>query len=94
MLISPKLAVKIPLGFENDLDCYVKKDLRPLLLQTPTLYSNIHLISGVIIKDSDIYLSDTLGSLYLTSLTPLEVNYENPIVMAKDILKFTKNEQE
>ena len=60
--------MKIPLDFENDLDVFVKKNLKPQMYQSPTLYEKTSL-SGVVLNNNtdEIYLIDCLGGLYQSS---------------------------
>lgn len=45
----------------------VMQQLKPKMIQTPTLYNNLSLITGVFQKGKLILISDNLGGLYLSA---------------------------
>jgi len=70
IILTQKLCTKVPLDFENDLDALIRKDLKPQLYQTPTLYQNGVNLAGLIITSTGadtILLVDQRGGLYQTS---------------------------
>ena len=92
MLITTKYACKIPLAFEDDLDPFVKRDLKPVLYQSPTLYNKCHQLCGLVEIENRIFLLDSFGAIYETSLDE-EFEAYNPNLQKKDELYFKKNDQ-
>ena len=61
--------MKIPLDFENDLDVFVKKNLKPQMYQSPTLYEKTSL-SGVVLNNNtdEIYLIDCIKNMFISAM--------------------------
>ena len=67
IILTQKLCTKVPLDFDNDLDALIRKDLKPQLYQTPTLYQNGVNLAGLLINATGadvILVVDQRGGLY------------------------------
>lgn len=83
---------RVPLNFTHELDPYTRKDLKPFLYQTPSLYDHNHLLNGLITVEGKIFVIDTFGALYETQKEKKFEPFESRLIK-EDKLSFSINEE-